>query len=447
MRSSPPKLLVHHPEKSTKEFLIEGPEVVIGRDPACQLPLDDRKISRSHARILDRQGRLTLRDLGSRNGTYINDKRIGPEDGEVTLGDQDRIRIGSHIILCAVPGAPTATRKRGSRKKDRTALLTSVSKQLLDLPEDVPEAGGAWPPKPEPSQGDELETGVIRQKELRTALEAEDPETEKEMAVSVDLDLRTSELDAIRERASESEPEPAVAGMLEPEGEEEAHDPSGDTSVLPQVSGDTNYDIMADLEKLRVARARVLICREADEAVSLQIERRRVAIGRGRQNDMVISHHTVSSVHAEIQFGPEGFALIDKNSTNGTYVENARVLSRRLRDGSYMIFGGVMAMFFHEMEFDAEKEKKSTRSMIDVLVQRGTLTRTRAGEAIEQAEVTGQRTAEVLILRGDITPGQWWEASRLIDPARTSGFPVSIFVVILGILALAVAAVAIIANI
>jgi pSer/pThr/pTyr-binding forkhead associated (FHA) protein len=49
---------------------------LIGRDTHCQLRLSDRQVSREHC-VLDRSnGRLVLKDLGSRNGTLINSRRI-----------------------------------------------------------------------------------------------------------------------------------------------------------------------------------------------------------------------------------------------------------------------------------------------------------------------------------------------------------------------------------
>lgn len=49
--------------------------------------------SRRHAEIIVRFGEYYLKDLGSRNGTYINDKKIGVNE-EVKLNDQDRIILG-----------------------------------------------------------------------------------------------------------------------------------------------------------------------------------------------------------------------------------------------------------------------------------------------------------------------------------------------------------------
>jgi transcriptional regulator with AAA-type ATPase domain len=66
-------------------------ELTIGRSAACEIALDDDKVSRQHARIELDGGQLKIRDLGSRNGTRVNGKRIG---SEVRLVDGDQIQFG-----------------------------------------------------------------------------------------------------------------------------------------------------------------------------------------------------------------------------------------------------------------------------------------------------------------------------------------------------------------
>ena len=68
---------------------------VIGRSSICEIQVDEESVSRNHAKIVNHVGRLILRDLGSTNGTYLNDKVIGED---VLLEDGDQIKIG-HTIL------------------------------------------------------------------------------------------------------------------------------------------------------------------------------------------------------------------------------------------------------------------------------------------------------------------------------------------------------------
>lgn len=62
----------------------------IGRAKLCQIRLTDESVSREHAMIDVEDGRMVLHDLGSRNGTFIDGKRIDKQI--INVGD--RIRVG-----------------------------------------------------------------------------------------------------------------------------------------------------------------------------------------------------------------------------------------------------------------------------------------------------------------------------------------------------------------
>jgi hypothetical protein len=80
-----------------------GPGVtVVGRSASCQVTIDDPLVSREHARIRVDDNRITLEDLGSRNGVYLAGKAV---KGTVELADGDRIRIGSQELVLCVLGA------------------------------------------------------------------------------------------------------------------------------------------------------------------------------------------------------------------------------------------------------------------------------------------------------------------------------------------------------
>jgi lysyl-tRNA synthetase class 2 len=70
--------------------LAEG-RVQIGRGPDCQLFLDAESVSRQHATLHLHGPRCTVEDNGSRNGTFLNNHRIGTL---VVLGEGDQLRIG-----------------------------------------------------------------------------------------------------------------------------------------------------------------------------------------------------------------------------------------------------------------------------------------------------------------------------------------------------------------
>jgi pSer/pThr/pTyr-binding forkhead associated (FHA) protein len=69
--------------------------ILIGRAPSCTLVLDDDYSSSRHARIFPQNGSWFVEDLGSTNGTYVDDQRIS----QVTpLGPGTRVRIGQSVV-------------------------------------------------------------------------------------------------------------------------------------------------------------------------------------------------------------------------------------------------------------------------------------------------------------------------------------------------------------
>ncbi|MGE3671222.1 MAG: FHA domain-containing protein, partial [Polyangiaceae bacterium] len=68
--------------------------VVIGRDPACAVHFDSDMISRRHARVESVAGIYQVQDLGSTNGTYVNDRRVETH----RLQDGDRVGVGKILM-------------------------------------------------------------------------------------------------------------------------------------------------------------------------------------------------------------------------------------------------------------------------------------------------------------------------------------------------------------
>jgi DNA-binding winged helix-turn-helix (wHTH) protein len=71
---------------------LRGGDNVFGRDPDLDLYFHSSSISRRHALIRIAGDEATIEDLGSKNGTFVADRRI---DGPRRLADGDRIRMGS----------------------------------------------------------------------------------------------------------------------------------------------------------------------------------------------------------------------------------------------------------------------------------------------------------------------------------------------------------------
>lgn len=77
---------------STRQFPLAPGENIIGRDPEARVWLDSPSVSRRHARICVDGDRVTLEDLGSKNGTRARDARVTTV---TPLADGDKVRLGS----------------------------------------------------------------------------------------------------------------------------------------------------------------------------------------------------------------------------------------------------------------------------------------------------------------------------------------------------------------
>ncbi len=78
-------------------WLLEDGETTVGRHPDDDIFLDDVTVSRGHVRVVASSGRLTVEDLGSTNGTYVNGERVE----KVDLAAGDELIIGKYHLLIA----------------------------------------------------------------------------------------------------------------------------------------------------------------------------------------------------------------------------------------------------------------------------------------------------------------------------------------------------------
>jgi len=80
-----------------QEFAIDDLPAVIGRSADAEVRLNDPTVSRCHCEIEEMEGVLVVRDLGSKNGTYINGCRIT----EALLMPGDKLSMGeTRFLVC-----------------------------------------------------------------------------------------------------------------------------------------------------------------------------------------------------------------------------------------------------------------------------------------------------------------------------------------------------------
>ena len=110
-------------------YLLGRQAMVIGRDDTCPIQIVDDLVSRRHAQINTQPGRGTYRmlDLGSANGTFLNDQPIA--EG-VLLDDGDIIRIGeTELMFSAIDFADGETAFQHYRKKGEGSKSTIITRE------------------------------------------------------------------------------------------------------------------------------------------------------------------------------------------------------------------------------------------------------------------------------------------------------------------------------
>lgn len=90
------------PDGARREFHVKGGRFLIGRKPECDLCVPHATVSRQHCEIVVEGDRVRLRDLGSSNGTFLNDVRVQ----ESVLEPGDRVTVGPAALTLQINGVP-----------------------------------------------------------------------------------------------------------------------------------------------------------------------------------------------------------------------------------------------------------------------------------------------------------------------------------------------------
>lgn len=90
------RLILQSEPGSGTEFILDKPELFLGRDPGNDIVINDPEISRRHARLLLAGDTYTIEDLGSTNGTFIRRQRLA---APVSLRPGEIISLGERVTV------------------------------------------------------------------------------------------------------------------------------------------------------------------------------------------------------------------------------------------------------------------------------------------------------------------------------------------------------------
>lgn len=113
-----------------REHRLAGETILIGRAVENDIVIASKRVSRQHAR-LRREGRaVLLEDLGSANGTFLNDERLA---GPVALRDGDRIGVGDVFFVFRDPESTLLDGNAVELEVNQEAGIVRVNRRLVSL--------------------------------------------------------------------------------------------------------------------------------------------------------------------------------------------------------------------------------------------------------------------------------------------------------------------------
>jgi type II secretory pathway predicted ATPase ExeA len=143
--SSGPTLIVSHLGRVLAQHPLEAKRILIGRSHLADIVIDDRRAGSFHALLLEHAGRLVVADLKSRNGTYVNSRRVRLAHVENT----DVISVvGYRITLMDAPRLEPAGEPLQLLD---TAISRSPRRRILDSYDPVSAAGRPSQPSAAPT--------------------------------------------------------------------------------------------------------------------------------------------------------------------------------------------------------------------------------------------------------------------------------------------------------
>jgi len=121
------KLVMFKADGQRRDFQLKGEVTTLGRNTDCEMQIPLATISRKHCQIRVEGDRVFVRDMGSSNGTFVNNQRV--QEADLSAGDQ--IVLGPVVFTVVIDGMPET--------------ISPVRTRIVDKPADESLAGGVSP--------------------------------------------------------------------------------------------------------------------------------------------------------------------------------------------------------------------------------------------------------------------------------------------------------------
>ena len=139
----------------TKVFPISRGTTVIGRKDDCELRIPLAEVSRKHATLMVDDKKVTVRDTGSANGTYVNNRRVSEQD----LVAGDHVVVGPVVFTVQIDGKPADIKPVKTKLEARKPVAKVGAKPNIS-PDEADIMEGAFDGEEDPISELEALTGT-----------------------------------------------------------------------------------------------------------------------------------------------------------------------------------------------------------------------------------------------------------------------------------------------
>jgi FHA domain-containing protein len=128
------QLVVVRGKPEGKVIPLVGSNFKIGRGETCHLRPNSEQVSREHAEFSISANAVSVRDLGSRNGTLVNGKAL---TAEYRLKDRDLVQVGPLTFAVSISDVPAPAAKAPAAKAPAAKVATPAASKAQASPDDV----------------------------------------------------------------------------------------------------------------------------------------------------------------------------------------------------------------------------------------------------------------------------------------------------------------------
>jgi pSer/pThr/pTyr-binding forkhead associated (FHA) protein len=118
------QLVMFKDDGSRKEFPLAPGKTLVGRSEECDLRIPLPEISRKHTMVMVTSNSVAVRDLGSANGTYVNNKRVNEQE----LAAGDHLVVGPVVFTVRLNGHPKDVKPVHTRLETKNQIVEAKAK-------------------------------------------------------------------------------------------------------------------------------------------------------------------------------------------------------------------------------------------------------------------------------------------------------------------------------